>query len=237
MTDVPKHGRIPVVVHVHGGIHKSQSDGHSFSRFTEGFNETGIAWKKPTYHCSNIQHPGNMRNHDHASGLTRINILAVLYGAYVLSNFKVEKCLMLPSSRAYDHPLVVFDWSFAKDEYLFMNSTGNNPHIHPQWHIVWLWRFVCVQPEYFGDTIIVNGKAWPYSKVKRRKYRFRKCDIEKHAQGRSFAGPPNERTWKNVFKMRPGFMTTILVKFSPIHTNGSYPFNATVEPGCVYQCH
>ncbi|GFZ15916.1 cupredoxin superfamily protein [Actinidia rufa] len=43
-----------------------------------------------------------------------------------------------------------------------MNSTGNNPSIHPQW-----------QPEYFGDAIIVNGKAWPRMMVRRRKYRFR----------------------------------------------------------------
>lgn len=40
--------------------------------------------------------------------------------------------------------------------------TGNNPKIHPQW-----------QPEYFGNVIIVNGKAWPFLEVKRRKYRFR----------------------------------------------------------------
>ena len=30
-----------------------------------------------------------------------------------------------------------------------------------------------IQPEYFGDVIVVNGKAWPYLKVQRRKYRFR----------------------------------------------------------------
>ena len=34
-------------------------------------------------------------------------------------------------------------------------------------------RFLLVQPEYFGDVIVVNGKAWPYMKVQRRKYRFR----------------------------------------------------------------
>ena len=43
-----------------------------------------------------------------------------------------------------------------------MNKTGNNPCIHPQWN-----------PEYEGDTIVANGKAWPFLKVQRRKYRFR----------------------------------------------------------------
>lgn len=40
--------------------------------------------------------------------------------------------------------------------------SGNNPNIHPEW-----------QPEYFGNVIVVNGKAWPYMVVQRRKYRFR----------------------------------------------------------------
>ncbi|MRB96500.1 hypothetical protein GH842_31255, partial [Bacillus thuringiensis] len=29
------------------------------------------------------------------------------------------------------------------------------------------------QPEYFGDAITVNGKAWPFLPVARRRYRFR----------------------------------------------------------------
>ncbi|MRD10106.1 hypothetical protein GH858_26210, partial [Bacillus thuringiensis] len=29
------------------------------------------------------------------------------------------------------------------------------------------------QPEYFGDVITVNGKAWPFLPVARRRYRFR----------------------------------------------------------------
>ncbi|PKI44277.1 hypothetical protein CRG98_035351, partial [Punica granatum] len=73
----------------------------------------------------------------------------------------------IPSNRkgiptVFDHALVVFDRGFRVDGSIYMNSTGNNPSIHPQW-----------QPEYFGDAIIVNGKAWPYMKVRRRKYRFR----------------------------------------------------------------
>lgn len=36
---------------------------------------------------------------------------------------------------------------------------------------------LCVQPEYFGNVIVVNGKAWPYLKVERRKYRFRIVNV------------------------------------------------------------
>src|SRR5207237_10359214 len=31
----------------------------------------------------------------------------------------------------------------------------------------------CWIPEFFGDTVLVNGKVWPYLDVEPRKYRFR----------------------------------------------------------------
>ena len=39
---------------------------------------------------------------------------------------------------------------------------GPNPDIHPYWN-----------PEFFGDTIMVNGQAWPNLNVDRGQYRFR----------------------------------------------------------------
>lgn len=49
--------------------------------------------------------------------------------------------------------------------------------------------------------------------------------------------PAQERGWKNVFKMQPGYMTTILVQFSLLDSEQPYPFNASAEPGYVYHCH
>lgn len=158
----PKYGGIPTVVHLHGGITEPESDGHSMAWFTAGFNETGPTWKTAEYHYNNDQHPGNLWYHDHALGFTRVNILAGLMGAYILSNPTVEDPLHLPSGAEYDRILLIFDKSFTKDGSIYMNSTGDDPMVHPQW-----------QPEYFGDVITVNGKAWPYLKVKRKKYRFR----------------------------------------------------------------
>ena len=34
--------------------------------------------------------------------------------------------------------------------------------ISPQWN-----------PEFFGNTIVVNGKTWPYLNVEQRRYRLR----------------------------------------------------------------
>ncbi|KAL1189930.1 Multicopper oxidase LPR2 [Cardamine amara subsp. amara] len=159
---IPKHGGIPTVVHLHGGIHEPSSDGNADSWFTAGFNETGKKWTKTMTHYVNKQHPGNMWYHDHAAGLTRVNLLAGLLGAYILRHSSIESPLRLPTGREFDRPLIVFDRGFRRDGSIYMNATGNNPQIHPQW-----------QPEYFGDAIIVNGKAWPRLTVQRRKYRFR----------------------------------------------------------------
>ncbi|KAG1334807.1 multicopper oxidase LPR1 [Cocos nucifera] len=158
----PKHGGVPAVVHLHGGVHEPQSDGSPLAWFTASYRETGPKWTQPTYTYPNVQHPGNLWYHDHTLGLTRANLLAGLIGAYVIRNPHVETPFGLPSGDAFDRHLILADRSFATDGSLYMNNTGDDPSIHPQW-----------QPEYFGEAITVNGKAWPFLAVQRRKYRFR----------------------------------------------------------------
>ncbi|CAI9087393.1 OLC1v1021450C2 [Oldenlandia corymbosa var. corymbosa] len=161
-TAIPKQGGVPAVVHLHGGIHPPESDGNPLSWFTASYRETGPKWSQPTYMYPNVQGPGNLWYHDHALGLTRINLLAGLVAPYVVKDPAFEAKLNLPAGSEFDQHLMIFDRSFYKDGSLYINYTGDNPTIHPQW-----------QPEYFGDAIIVNGKAWPYLEVQRRKYRFR----------------------------------------------------------------
>ncbi|CAL0300339.1 unnamed protein product [Lupinus luteus] len=153
---------IPTVAHLHGGIHAPDSDGNPNSWFTAGFEQKGPTWTSKGCHYPNNQQPGNLWYHDHAMGLTRVNLLAGLLGVYIIRDPSIEAPLGLPNSNQFDRPLVVFDRSFRSNGSLFLNSTGDNPSIHPQW-----------RPEYFGDVIIVNGKAWPRLTVRRRKYRFR----------------------------------------------------------------
>jgi FtsP/CotA-like multicopper oxidase with cupredoxin domain len=64
-----------------------------------------------------------------------------------------------------------------------------------------------------------------------------RCDVERHAVGETVAVPEHERTWKNVVKVAPGHVTTVVVKFMMIDTGAPYPFDATAEPGYVYHCH
>ncbi|CAO2209143.1 unnamed protein product [Urochloa humidicola] len=156
-------GGVPTVVHLHGGVQHSSSDGHSLAWFTAGHAATGPRFSPPPYTYPNRQPPGNLWYHDHAMGLTRVNILAGLMGAYRVVSPGEESPLNLPSGEALDRNLVLFDRDFrAGDGALFMNATGNNPDVHPQW-----------QPEYFGSVVVVNGKAWPFLRVRRRRYRFR----------------------------------------------------------------
>ncbi|KAJ4836073.1 Multicopper oxidase lpr2 [Turnera subulata] len=162
-TAIPKSKiGVPTVVHLHGGIDEVKSDGYGLAWFTNGFSETGPNWVQKVYHYHNLQQPGNCWYHDHTLGLTRVNLLAGMIGSYIIRQPEVEAPLRLPSGGEFDRVLFVFDRNFYTNGSLYMNPVGNNPSIHPQW-----------SPEYFGDVIVVNGKAWPTLTVRRRKYRFR----------------------------------------------------------------
>ncbi|KAI6683480.1 hypothetical protein NL676_029393 [Syzygium grande] len=158
---IPKNEGVPTVVHLRGGINPSQSDGHALAWFTANFAEMRPTWTQQTYTYPNTQHAGNLWYHDHAVGLTRVNLLAGLIAPYIRRNVSLDARLNLPLDPVFDWVLMIFDRSFNADGSLYINAIGDNPTIHPQW-----------QPEYFGDTVIVNDKAWPYLQVQRRRYRF-----------------------------------------------------------------
>ena len=64
-----------------------------------------------------------------------------------------------------------------------------------------------------------------------------RCGVDQHAVGPVVPVPDHEKTWKNVVKVPPGFVTTVVVAFKLVDTNQPYPFDATAEPGYVYHCH
>ncbi len=151
---------VPVVTHLHGGEVRSDSDGHPEAWFT--YNDmTGPAFRDNTTHYPNSQRPTTLWYHDHALGITRLNVLAGLAGFYLLRDPHDEVEPLLPRGR-YEIPIVIQDRSFNDDGSLFFPSAGVNPMDHPYW-----------QPEFFGDVAVVNGRAWPNLNVKRRQYRFR----------------------------------------------------------------
>jgi len=158
---IAKNG-VPVVTHLHGGHTESASDGLPEQWFTPRFKQTGVDFVKQTFHYANDQNAASLWYHDHALGITRLNVYAGLAGFYNLRDPAVESALNLPSGK-YEVPIAIQDRMFTADGQLYYPST---PPLAGQPN-------PSILPEFFGDHILVNGEAWPFLNVEPRKYRFR----------------------------------------------------------------
>ena len=58
-----------------------------------------------------------------------------------------------------------------------------------------------------------------------------------YLKGSTVQPDPNERGWKDTFRMNPGEVTRILVRFAPQDESPEFTFDATAEPGYVWHCH
>ncbi len=138
-------GTIPVnVVHLHGAKVSPSSDGDPEATFMPGSQSA-------PYFYPNNQDAATLWYHDHALGMTRLNVMMGLAGFYLLTD-TAEQALNLPTGQ-YDIPLVIQDRSFNPDGSLKYQDV---------WH-----------DHFFGDFILVNGKVWPFLFVDQGKYRFR----------------------------------------------------------------
>jgi spore coat protein A len=137
-ADLPK-----VVVHLHGGHVSAENDGYPEHTFLPGAMDN--------YDYPNQQQAGTLWYHDHALGITRLNVYMGLAAYYILRD-DVEDARNLPSG-AFEVPLAIQDRQFNPDGSFYYPS-------------VW-------EQHFFGDKALVNGKVWPYLNVTRGKYRFR----------------------------------------------------------------
>lgn len=161
----PKSG-VPTVVHLHGGFTEELSDGYPEAWNTPHFAQKGPFLKKKVFTYSNRQEPTMLWYHDHALGITRLNNYAGLVGAYVIRGNPENRLVKehkLPSSR-YEVPLIITDKMFTANGELFFPYIDNQNPKAPR---------PTVLPEFFGDFILVNGKAWPFVPVEPRQYRLR----------------------------------------------------------------
>jgi len=162
---------VPLVTHLHGGEVLSDYDGGPNAWFTStGLHGTGYRTYTATtpdsavYYYPNMQQPATLWYHDHALGITRINVMSGLAGFYLLRDPTDTVAPLLPSG-PYEIPLAIQDRTFYIDGSFFFPTVGINPTIHPYW-----------MPEFFGNTIMVNGKVWPNLNVNQGQYRFRLLD-------------------------------------------------------------
>lgn len=163
---------VPIVTHVHGAEVQSFYDGGPGGWYTpNGIHGPTYSTYEPTYpnaavfYYPNTQPETTLWYHDHAMGLTRINVFSGLAGFYIIRDPKSVIDPLLPSG-SYEVPLVIQDRSFYTNGQFNFGPEGygvNNDH--PLWN-----------PVYFGDTMIINGKVWPNLDVNQTLYRFRLLD-------------------------------------------------------------
>ena len=176
----PFNNGIPAVAHLHGGHTEAESDGYPEAWFTKNFQQTGPYWVKKKYFYHNEQNAATLWYHDHALGITRLNVYAGLAGFYLLTD-DYEQSLMFPAGwpatepvlpfDIYDVEIAIQDRMFTPDGQLYFPNTASEFYMEDE--IPPGAPTPTVLPEFFGDFIIVNGMAWPKFKVEPRKYRLR----------------------------------------------------------------
>jgi spore coat protein A len=144
---------VRAVVHLHGAKVHPDSDGYPDDWYVPG--------KSRHSYYPNLQDAAMLWYHDHALGITRLNVYAGLFGAYFIRD-AAERALDLPGGK-YEIPLVLCD---RRIDSLAQLDYPTAPMFHAPW-----------RPEFYGNIILVNGKILPYLKVEARKYRFRIVNV------------------------------------------------------------
>ncbi len=158
----------------------------------------GARWGRgyATFQYPNRNRASTLWYHDHSLGMTRLNVYAGPAGFYLVrggpgdvvldSRHGTTAVLPGPAPKAsdrfpsnktyYEIPIAIQDRAFNEDGSLFYPDTrayfdgllepyipkGGEEGFSPIWN-----------PEVFGNTIIVNGRTWPFQMVEQRRYRFR----------------------------------------------------------------
>ena len=133
--------------------------------------------------------------HDHSLGMSRVNAYAGPVGFYIIRggpdgdgavrDRRTGRAAVLPgpgplkgdaspeAHACFEIPIGIQDRAFNTDGSLFYPDSreffdGIVRDYIPRGDFSPLWN-----PEFFGNTLVVNGRAWPYLDVERRRYRLR----------------------------------------------------------------
>ena len=237
-------GPVPIVTHVHGSVGVGdESDGYAEAWYlpaaadipagfaTEGTwydffagkaaARYGTEWGPgfATFQYPNAQRASTIWYHDHALGMTRLNVYAGPAGFFlirggpegddsVLDSRSGAKATLpgpapkendkFPSNKTYyEIPIAVQDRAFNGDGSLFYPDTraffdGIVGDLIPEGEFSPIWN-----PEFFGNMLIANGNTWPFQAVEQRRYRLRFLN---GCQSRflilDFSGIPGIEVWQ-----------------------------------------
>ncbi|WGD42392.1 multicopper oxidase family protein [Streptomyces cathayae] len=161
--------------------------GSFYNEFREEFAHAhGLEWEPgtATFQYANDQRAATLWFHDHTLGMTRLNVYAGPAGFYLLRGGESDLSKGVlpgpapafgdpPGTRYHEIPLAIQDRSFNSDGSLFYPASREffdgfpGPYI-PTTDVPPIWN-----PEFFANTMVVNGRTWPKLEVEPRRYRLR----------------------------------------------------------------
>jgi FtsP/CotA-like multicopper oxidase with cupredoxin domain len=196
-------------------------EGSWYDFFKQKAVKFGASWGPgfATFQYPNLNRASTIWYHDHTLGMTRVNVYAGPAGFFiirggpsgdeaVLDSRTGQPAILpgpapkegdaFPSKKAYyEIPIAIQDRAFNLDGSLFYPDTRAifdeyiGPYI-PHTDVSPIWN-----PEFFGNTIMVNGNTWPFLTVEKRRYRLRFLD---GCQARflilNFANIPGVEVWQ-----------------------------------------
>jgi FtsP/CotA-like multicopper oxidase with cupredoxin domain len=217
-------GPVPTVPHVHGAVGVGdESDGYAEAWYLPAANNIpagyategtwynffknkaaagyGATWGPgfATFQYPNLNRASTIWYHDHALGMTRLNVYAGPAGFYIIRGGPDgDKAVLdtrtglsavlpgpapkegdkFPTNKAYyEIPIAIQDRAFNTDGSLFYPDSRTffdgiaGPYIpNGDMHGGFSPAW---NPEFFGNMIMVNGATWPFLNVEQRRYRFR----------------------------------------------------------------
>lgn len=186
--NIKKNG-VPIITHLHGGNSDFQYDGNPEFFYSPDGTVKGPQWDTVpggftnTFRYNNAVPAGNLWYHDHALGLTRLNVYAGLAGFYfVRDEFDTGMPDNPPGLPAFPYELAyaiqdrmftdrgkLFYPAFPGDPFYDDFITGEGAVLPPD---LFPGGGPTALAEFFGDHMVVNGKIWPKANVEPRNYRM-----------------------------------------------------------------
>jgi spore coat protein A len=179
--------QVRFIAHLHGAHGVSPgSDGYAESWSTPAATSVNGAGPAPVnagpgiwqHTYPNAQTASLAWYHDHALGITRLNVYAGGAGGYIITDNVEQGYITSGQLPDLGIPLVIQDRMFYPDgrlAYPDLDAVAAGL-IAQKGHTPWPVTDVSTRPEYFGDVIVVNGVAWPFLTVAPQVYRFRFLD-------------------------------------------------------------